>query len=190
MNLWTEVFNNENYLMSFSEYWVFSEGSFIVLFSQLFLLISMQIAIVDINAKCHCWYWRLVLGSQRFPVRVQALAMCRGEFSAVIPRLMSKCLWSGWKCSAFPCSPVICQCSRNKTHIEKNKKNFKREWNSVVKICSEYYRSSFFKKYNRFRLLTRILVWNKVSRNLVILLYERLPINNIYRPITEYCFDM
>ena len=92
MNLWTEVFSNENYYMSFSEYWVFSEGSFIVLISQLFLLISMQIAIADINAKCNCCYWRLVLGNQRFPVRVRLLAMCRGELSVVIVRRMSKCL--------------------------------------------------------------------------------------------------
>ena len=35
--------------------------------------------------------------------------------------------------------------------------NFKREWNSLVKICSEYCRSFFFKKYNRLRLFTRIL---------------------------------
>ena len=41
--------------------------------------------------------FRLALGNQRFPVRVRLLAMCRGELSAVIARLMSKCLWSGWK---------------------------------------------------------------------------------------------
>ena len=32
------------------------------------------------------------LGNQMFPVRVQLLAMCRGELSTVIARLMSKCL--------------------------------------------------------------------------------------------------
>ena len=36
--------------------------------------------------------------------------------------------------------------------------NFKREWNSVVTICSESCISSFFKKYNRLRLFTGILV--------------------------------
>ena len=36
----------------------------------------------------------LVLGNQRFLVRVQLLAMCRGEHSAVITRLISKCLRS------------------------------------------------------------------------------------------------
>ena len=35
---------------------------------------------------------RFALGSQRFPVRVQMLAMFRGELTAVIARLMSKCL--------------------------------------------------------------------------------------------------
>ena len=35
---------------------------------------------------------RLALGNQRFPVRVRLLAMCRGELSAVIARLMSNCL--------------------------------------------------------------------------------------------------
>ena len=35
---------------------------------------------------------RLALGNQKFPVRVRLLAMCRGELSAVIARLMSKCL--------------------------------------------------------------------------------------------------
>ena len=41
--------------------------------------------------------YTIVLGNQRFPVRVRLLAMCRGELSAVIARLMSNCLWSGWK---------------------------------------------------------------------------------------------
>ena len=63
-------------------------------------------------------------------------------------------------------------------------KNFKSEWNSVVKICSEFYRSSFFKKYNSLR----ILAWNKVSQNLVILLYYCLAINNIYRPNNKILF--
>ena len=34
---------------------------------------------------------RLALGNQKFPVGSRLLAMCRGEFSAVIARLMSKC---------------------------------------------------------------------------------------------------
>ena len=37
-------------------------------------------------------YFRLALGNQRFPVRVQLLAMCSGELSAVIAWLISKCL--------------------------------------------------------------------------------------------------
>ena len=37
-------------------------------------------------------YFRLAFGNQRFPVRVQLLAMCSGELSAVIVWLMSKCL--------------------------------------------------------------------------------------------------
>ena len=36
-----------------------------------------------------------MLGSQRFPVRVRLLAVCRCELSAVIAWLISKCLWSG-----------------------------------------------------------------------------------------------
>ena len=35
------------------------------------------------------------LGKQNFPVRVRLLTICRGELSAVMARLMSKCLWSG-----------------------------------------------------------------------------------------------
>ena len=35
---------------------------------------------------------RLALGNQKFPVGVRLLAMCRGELSAVIAHLMSKCL--------------------------------------------------------------------------------------------------
>ena len=35
---------------------------------------------------------RLALGNQRLLVRLRQLAMCRGETSAVIARLMSKCL--------------------------------------------------------------------------------------------------
>ena len=35
---------------------------------------------------------RLAFGNKRFPVRVRLLAMCRGELSAVIAWLMSKCM--------------------------------------------------------------------------------------------------
>ena len=53
--------------------------------------------------------------------------MCRGELSAVIAWLMSKCLWSEWKwyrglkeiVSPFPCCPVNRECSWKKTQIEK-----------------------------------------------------------------------
>ena len=53
--------------------------------------------------------------------------MCRGELSAVIDQLMSKCLWSRWKwlwringmLSYFPCSPVIRECLWNKTQIKR-----------------------------------------------------------------------
>ena len=38
---------------------------------------------------------RLAFGNQRFPVRVRLLAMSRGEPSAVIARLMSKCCKMG-----------------------------------------------------------------------------------------------
>ena len=69
---------------------------------------------------------RLVLVKQRFPVRFRLLPMCRGELSAVMARLMSKCLWSGWKwlrtlkeiASPFPCGPVNRKCSWKKTQIE------------------------------------------------------------------------
>ena len=37
------------------------------------------------------------LGKQRFSFRVQLLAMCRGEVSAVITRVISKFPWRGWK---------------------------------------------------------------------------------------------
>ena len=30
-------------------------------------------------------------------VRYRSMAMCKGEFSAVIARLISKCSWCGWK---------------------------------------------------------------------------------------------
>ena len=39
----------------------------------------------------------LMVSEYEFPVQVQLLAMCRGEPSAVIARLLSKCLSSGWK---------------------------------------------------------------------------------------------
>ena len=39
----------------------------------------------------------VLVGNQRFPVRIRLLAMCRGELSAVIARLISQCLWSEWK---------------------------------------------------------------------------------------------
>ena len=45
------------------------------------------------NSTCQ----QFALGNQRFPVPVRLLPMCRGELFPVISRLMSKCLWSGWK---------------------------------------------------------------------------------------------
>ena len=41
--------------------------------------------------------YQLELRNQRSQVQVWLLAMCRGELSPVISRLMSKCLWSRWK---------------------------------------------------------------------------------------------
>ena len=38
----------------------------------------------------------IYLGNQRFSFRAQLQAMRRDELSAVITRLMYKCLWSGW----------------------------------------------------------------------------------------------
>ena len=52
-----------------------------------------------------------------FTDRAWLPAMCRGELSAAIDRLMSKCLWSGWNCL----SPVIREWSWKKTQIEKKK---------------------------------------------------------------------
>ena len=65
-----------------------------------------------------------------FPVWVQLPAMCRGELSAVIARLRSKCLWSGCKWywgvkempSPLPFSPVIREWSWKKIQKEKRKK--------------------------------------------------------------------
>ena len=59
--------------------------------------------------------------------------MCRGDLSAVITRLMSTCLWSGWKWSSglkviaspFPCCPVNCECLWKKIQTG-NKKDYVR----------------------------------------------------------------
>ena len=66
-----------------------------------------------------------------FADRAWLPVMCRGELSALIDRLMSKCLWSGWNCF----SPVIREWSWKKTQIEK--KSLYRErrgkhWQNVV----------------------------------------------------------
>ena len=55
--------------------------------------------------------------------------MCRSELSAVIARLMSKCLWAGGSgelkkiAFSFPCYPVNHESTCNKTQIEKEKDN-------------------------------------------------------------------
>ena len=67
-----------------------------------------------------------VLLRQNGPVGC-VLATCRGQLSAAITRLMSKCLWSGWKwltgvietASHFPCCPVNRECLGKKTQTEK-----------------------------------------------------------------------
>ena len=67
--------------------------------------------------------------NQRLPVRVRLLVICRGEPSAVIAWLISKCLWSVWKwwrgvieiTFLYPCCPVNRECLWKKTQT--NKKN-------------------------------------------------------------------
>ena len=82
----------------------------------------------------------LALRNQEFPVRVRLLPICRDELSVVITRLMSKCLWSGWKWLwgvkemhfPFPCSPVIREWSWKKTQKEKTKNNNnKKPWCAI-----------------------------------------------------------
>ena len=46
---------------------------------------------------CIAWWLATYTRNQRFPIGVRLLTMCRGGLSAVIVRLRSKCLWSGWK---------------------------------------------------------------------------------------------
>ena len=88
----------------------------------------MSLNIIDRSSTYfHSSCWRLALGNQRFAVWVRLLTICRGELSAVIDQLMSKCLWSRWKwlwringmLSHFPCSPVIRECLWNKTQIKR-----------------------------------------------------------------------
>ena len=57
-------------------------------------------------------------------------------------------------------------------------KLYKREWNSVVIICSKCCRSSFFKKYNRLRLFTRN--WFKIKFPEITFIDQR----------TEFCFEV
>ena len=74
--------------------------------------------------------WILKSLYQRFYVQFRLPAMCIGELSAVITQLMSKCLWSGWKCSkgykeiasTFTCSPVNPEYLWKKRQIKKPKK--------------------------------------------------------------------
>ena len=56
--------------------------------------------------------------------------MCRGELTALITQLMSKCRWGGWKWKRgvkeipfpYPCCPVCRECSLKKIQIEKKSK--------------------------------------------------------------------
>ena len=65
----------------------------------------------------------------RFPARFRLWTMRRGELSAAITQLMSKCLWSGWNwekgyketASHFTCCPVSREYSWKKSQIEKKK---------------------------------------------------------------------
>ena len=57
--------------------------------------------------------------NQSFLVWVWLLVMCRGKPSAVIARLMPKCMLSRQKWYPFPFSPVIRECSWKKAQIGK-----------------------------------------------------------------------
>ena len=127
----------------------------------------------DLKGKVrYCWcYWccRLAFGSQRFPVRVRRLqAICRGELSAVIARLMSKCLWSGWKWgikempSAFPCSPLICQFSWKKTQIDRKKSCFQ-----VSKLTEVIYQISLENRNLKSELVITQNVNSRLEKKII-----------------------
>ena len=93
------------------------------------LRVVLSLKCVTFNGKeLNFELWRIWASvSQRFPTRVQLLAMCRRKLPAVFTRLMSKYLQSvsKWyrpiKETSFPlpCCPMNRQCSWNKTQIEK-----------------------------------------------------------------------
>ena len=58
--------------------------------SHIFLLFETWTLVLFLHAAAQIEIF--VLGNQTFPVRVRLLAMCRGELSTVIARLMSKSL--------------------------------------------------------------------------------------------------
>ena len=60
-----------------------------------FFILLMRLARYSLK---DCVALRLAIGKQRFPVQVRSLVMCRGELFLVISRIISKCLWSRWKC--------------------------------------------------------------------------------------------
>ena len=84
--------------------------------------------------------------------------MCRGELSAVIARLMSKRLWSGWKWlwgvteipSPLPCSPVIREWLWKKAPIEKKK---------LYESPRRYYRWKVLNNYFPFPSFPCFSVW-------------------------------
>ena len=82
--------------------------------------------------KLSLFYWVLLVAHESLATCARkpkvlgsspAAVMCRGELSAVIAQLMSKCVWSGWKwsrgikeiASPFPCCPVNHECSWKKS---------------------------------------------------------------------------
>ena len=104
----------------------------------------------------------VVLGNQKFLVRVRLLPMCRGELSAVIARLMSKCLWSDWKWlwgvkempSPFPCSLVIHEWLWKETHIEK--KSSLKQMNSKSELYFSYETKNIIYKYCPYNRRRRV----------------------------------
>ena len=77
------------------------------------------------------WLFTNSRGELRSEIKVSRFEsscyLCAELSSVVIARLMSECLWSGWKWwwrvkempSPFSCSPVICEWLWKKTQIEK-----------------------------------------------------------------------
>ena len=93
-----KVTKNQEFTISLADTFSRKTTGEVKLSTSLFSIKNISMSLWLISKKKRAAWWLATCARKpQVPVRARLPAMCRGELSAVIARLISKCLWSGWK---------------------------------------------------------------------------------------------